>query len=292
MLNSGSPIQGSFGSLESDTMRLVSESVGPYDHLFPFYDIRVGDAAVIFLHGLASDSALAWNLGDELHSTPRQVALRTGASVFCCDWPTDAFSRFWTLEDGANHVMDSFRFAYPYKSTLKKLVLVGHSMGGLVSLEIAARIVDYLQQMEAPLEALHLELLATPTGGSMYGNLLARLPDKIRPEYVDAIRTDSKKVDLLVSEIRIHLFNGIGYGDRKIRLTGREIMEGSFFKSFLGRKVPKLISEFVPAIVKAEKEESIFPNPRRLPQSDHRSITDFLISGHIVLPDLESVLST
>ncbi len=279
------------GLLESDTMRLVSENAGVYDHLFPFYEIREGEAAVIFLHGLASDSALAWKLDEESRSTPRQIALRTKASVFCCDWPTDAFSRFWTLEDGANHVMDSFRFAYPHKSSLKKLIIVGHSMGGLVALEIAARIVDYLQQMDAPLEAIHLELLATPTGGSMYGNLLARLPDRIRPEYVEAIRTDSKKVDLLVSEIRIHLFNGIGMGDRKIRLTGREIMEGSFFKSFLGKKLPKLISEFVPPIVKSDKEESIFPNPRRLPQSDHRSITDFLISGHIVVPDLEAVLN-
>ncbi len=269
----------------------MSETLAEFGHLFPYYEIQSEESAVIFIHGLASDSAFAWSLNDESHSTPKQVVKRTNASVFCCDWPTDAFSRYWTLEDGAHHIVDSLRFAHPDLSKLKRLILVGHSMGGLVALDIVASLAHYIEHLGCPLEQVHLELLATPIHGSGYANLLSLLPDKIRPEYVEAIRTDSTKIDALVGTAREAVLHGVTVSERKVVVTGREIMEGTFFRSVLGKKLPRFIYDLFPPVVGARKLESIFPNPRRLPRADHRSITDFLVSGHILIPDLESVLA-
>lgn len=183
---------------QNDT-KPTKATVRSADGLNIVYDVRgKGDTALVFLHGWCCDRESWKHQLDAFANDYRIVAIDLGGHG-----ESGKDRKQWTIKGLANDVEAVIK-----QLGLKRVILVGHSMGGTLSLEVAKRMpgvvvgvigVDTLHnaEYEWPKEQMKQFLSAFESDfkGTMANAIRGMLPEKTDPELVKWITTKAQEQD-------------------------------------------------------------------------------------------------
>jgi pimeloyl-ACP methyl ester carboxylesterase len=181
-----------------------------------------GDCAIVFIHGILSDGESCWRHPNGTY-WPQLVAASDGAdrlTIFVYTYQSDVFSRDYNLDDVVADFRQRARTAAVERH--QSVVLVGHSMGGIVARRFLVR-----QQLDAAATSttsFGLLLVASPSLGSDWGSWLTPIAQFFDHSQADALRFSSNNrwLDELDRD-----FRDLKESNR-LMMHGRELIEDKF----------------------------------------------------------------
>jgi sigma-B regulation protein RsbQ len=186
-------------TLTAEGTKPTKSTVRADDGLSIAYDVRgKGEPTLVFLHGWCSDRESWKNQLDVFAGDHRVVAIDMGGHG-----QSGKDRKQWSVTGLAGDVE-----AVVKKVDLKRVILVGHSMGGPVSLEAAKRMpgtvvgvvgVDTLHNAEYKFpedqSKKFLEGFETDFKGTMRMGMRGMFPEKVDPELLEWITTKAEAQD-------------------------------------------------------------------------------------------------
>lgn len=211
---------------------------------------------VVFVHGVLSSGKTCW-LNPNGTYWPTLVLddeKSRGVGVYVFSYRTDFFCRNYHLGDAVDALKEFMRLDDVLKC--RTLVFVAHSMGGLVVRKFLVERTADLQDADV---SVGLFLVASPSLGSGYANLLAPLARFLGHSQADALRFSQSNTWLMDLDKQ---FTNLKE-NRAIQLFGKELIEDKFvtLPAFIGTQVVQPFSG-----------ARYFGEPFKIPDSDHFSI--------------------
>jgi hypothetical protein len=189
------------------------------------------DAAVVFVHGILSDSDSCWK-ADRTY-WPEMLAQEQrikGTGVYTFSYRADAFSKNYSLGDAVEALETLLGLDGILK--LPRLAFVCHSMGGIVARQFIVTRESSLIEKHV---SLGLFLVASPSLGSDYANLAIHLAKAFGNTQVEALRFADNNNWL--NDLDRNFLNLKERG--KLSIQGQEIIEDEFIAlpSVFGKQV-------------------------------------------------------
>ena len=225
---------------------------------------------VVFVHGVLSSSEACWRhengayWPELLKDEPELAAL----GIYNFTYPTTFFTGNYDL----SRVVDDLKTHLSLDGVLQSqhIIFVCHSMGGIVVRKyIVERILDLLNHQTN----LGLFLVASPSLGSKYAELLKPLAERLGHAQADALRfaENNRWLNGLDKEFK----NLLGRENFSIIIKGKELSEQNFIELV---KLPilkwawRLLTFRREQLVPPISGERYFPEPKMISGSDHSSI--------------------
>ena len=252
-----------------------------------WYCLNTSDTAVVFVHGLHSDSRGAWmhqtKAGEDAENYwPHLVAKdqSLGApSIFLAGFYTDIHSGGYGMAEAAEELFSHLNTPLgdqPAPITKKNIVFVGHSLGGILTRAVLTR---HTAAFEG--KRVALLLVASPSNGSKYANQLGTVAAIVNEKLVTQLQVGSDYLAGLEND-----FLALRDAQKIPGLIGKEIYEhqfidlsaarsgtiAGFFGSFGSSLSSAIASLWGNVIVTRESAARYFSNPQLIPKSDHFTI--------------------
>jgi pimeloyl-ACP methyl ester carboxylesterase len=221
-----------------DDAKATKGTVRTADGLTLVYDSRGhGDTALVFLHGWCGNRSWWKNQVDEFAPSYRIIAVDQAGHG-----ESGQERKEWTIQALAADVESLVK-----SLGLKRVILVGHSMGGSIALAAAKRLpgtvvgivgVDTLQnaEMKPPAEQRKQFLASFEADfkGTMRAGLRGMLPEKVDPAFLESLATGAERQDRTMA---INLLRNFGELDlptlfRDAKVPVRCINSGGGFAFF------------------------------------------------------------
>lgn len=223
-----------------------------------WYLRRDGDAVIVFVHGIFSDSRACWLIedgeGEYWPSLVSRDARFDTASIFLGGFYTAIDSEDYTVRHCADELFTAISRGTEAVLEKRRILFVCHSTGGIV-----ARYMLESRSAQFADKDIGLLLIASPSRGSALATRLQFLSDHFGNRLAKQLESGNDSLD----ELDERFWRLIR--ERRIRrLVGMEAFEHHFvihnkFLSTKARVVPK------------ESAERYFPPARLLPRTDHFS---------------------
>lgn len=213
--------------------------------------------AVVFLHGILSDSEVCWRHknGTSWPDLLLRNQLFYKLGVYSFTYRTDIFSGSYSLSDVVDALRESLRL--DGVNTARKIVFVAHSMGGIVARRYIVQSCDDLIRSDTE---LGLFLVASPSLGSTYANWFALIAKFTGHVQAQALRFCQSNIWLNDLNADFHALRE----RRSLVIRGQELVEDQFVV------LKKLL--FFPQVVQPISAEATFGSGFKVPLSDHFSI--------------------
>ncbi|SNX59642.1 hypothetical protein SAMN06296273_1082 [Nitrosomonas ureae] len=214
------------------------------------------DLTVIFVHGFLSNGKDCWK-NEESNAYWPELLMNESAlnsiGIYIYTYQTDFFSGSYNLGDVVDDLKERLKLDHVLES--KNLVFVCHSMGGIV-------VRRYLVSRAYDLEEITvgLYLVASPSLGSDYANWLGPIAQMMNHSQADVLRFSQNNQWL--NDLNKDFKNLIG--SNRLTIYGKEIIEDKFVI------LKKMV--FLKQVVEPFTGALYFPEPYKLPGSDHFSI--------------------
>ena len=166
----------------------------------------------VFVHGLGGGSVRTWCHDEDLNlfwpkawigaDSDLRDRVRTSTFGYANDWRATKASQLTLHDFGRDLIYQLDNSPYLRKDQRTSIVLVGHSMGGLVIKK--ACILGYQQQKQIAKRIKCIVFLATPHRGSSAAELLNGLLDLAgwEKKFVEELRRDSSSLQVINDEFR------------------------------------------------------------------------------------------
>ena len=216
-----------------------------------------GRCTVAFIHGVLSDGDGCWRHENGTYWPTLLARDEDLASIgiYVFTYKTGIFSGTYRLGNVVSSLKEHLRLD-GVLSEESEIIFVCHSMGGIVARKfLVQQAVDLIERQVA----VGLFLIASPSRGSKYADWLTPIARLFKHSQADALRfseTNSWLADLDEE------FQNLKE-ERKLTLSGKELIEDNFIalSAVLSKQVVESISG-----------ARYFPNPYKVPNSDHFSI--------------------
>ena len=228
------------------------------------------DTAIVFVHGLASDSRDAWfHEGDGAEEDAYWPALVrddpvfAGSAIFLGGYHTEVDSHDYDFRDAANQLHRSLAISVgPASSAVldhPNILFVTHSAGGIVVRHMLTRHVEDFSD-----KAVGLVLIASPSIGSRDADRFRFIAELVRSKQGQQLGFNNPFLESLDKD-----FKNLVHGDKIPRLKGVEWLEHYLLFGMLGKIVGIGRDE---VLVDEQSGGRYFGEPERMPGSDHVSI--------------------
>ena len=224
------------------------------------------DTAIVFVHGLASDSRDAWYHEGEGAYWPalvRDDPVFAGSAIFLGGYHTAVDSRDYDFRDAANQLHRSLAIGVAPASTAvldhPNILFVTHSAGGIVVRHMLTRHVNDFSD-----KAVGLMLIASPSIGARDADRLRFIADLVRSKQGRQLGFDNPFLESLDKD-----FKNLVHEDKIPRLKGVEWLEHYLPFGTLGKLVGIGRDD---VLVDEQSGGRYFGEPQRMPGSDHISI--------------------
>ena len=235
-----------------------------------------GETAIVFVHGIFSDSGGCWRFEDpddrthtaywpDLVASDSRLATPATASIFLGGYTTAINAGDLKIADAARALVDAMQLKSatlePPPLDKPHLVFVCHSTGGIVARYMLTR---YRELFEP--KVLGLVLLASPSLGSIYANKLRPLAKFYNQQLGLQLQWGGESLTDLDGQFK-DLVN-----QRRLNLIGTEAYEHYFI---LRRRLPSFLDRLIPnrrKIVDKLSAGRYFGDARLIENTDHFSI--------------------
>jgi tetratricopeptide (TPR) repeat protein/pimeloyl-ACP methyl ester carboxylesterase len=212
-------------------------------------------AAVVFVHGILSNSESCWRTGDvywpDLLASEESL---TGIGIYVFSYRSDAFAANYSLGD-AVEALNAY-LTLDKLLELKWIIFVCHSMGGIVARQL---IVTRQMLFKGKGIRIGLFLVASPSLGSDYASLLSALARAVGNSQAEALRFADNNTWL--NDLDRNFINLKESG--QLFISGQELVEDEFvvLRGILKRQVVRPFSG-----------ARYFGDSLKIPKSDHFTI--------------------
>ncbi|MEM8951285.1 MAG: alpha/beta hydrolase [Pseudomonadota bacterium] len=236
-----------------------------------WYHVEDGaDTAIVFVHGLASDSRDAWFYkGDGAEEDAywpailRDDPVFAGSAIFLGGYHTEVDSHDYDFRDAANQLHRSLAIGIgPASSAVldhPNILFVTHSAGGIVVRHMLTRHVEDFSD-----KAVGLVLIASPSIGSRDADRFEFIAELVRSKQGEQLGFNNPFLESLDKD-----FKNLVHRDKIPRLKGVEWLEHYLLFGMLGKIVGIGRDE---VLVDEQSGGRYFGEPERMPGSDHVSI--------------------
>ena len=217
----------------------------------------IGDAAVVFVHGILSSGESCWRHGNGAYwpELLKNEAAVNDWGIYAYSYETGVFSGAYNLNDVVDDLKERF-LNLDGIADYRRVVFVCHSMGGIVVRKFLVERVNDL--LDRNIEA-GLFLVASPSLGSAYANWLSPLAKFMGHGQADALRFSQNNTWLNGLDKEFLNLKESG----RLNLTGKELVEDKFVV------LPKFLRK---QVVEPFAGARYFGEPYKVPGSDHFSI--------------------
>ncbi|MGQ0672268.1 MAG: esterase/lipase family protein [Hyphomicrobium sp.] len=236
-----------------------------------WYCYNDSDTAIVFVHGLRSDSRNAWLGAKEDAFWPRLAArdYRLGKpAIFLASFFTGSEASDYDIPKAAANLFvdlttNSGNAGHPPVTDKRNIMFVTHSLGGIMVRAVLSANPGVFEG-----KRIGLLLVASPSKGSTYASYLAPGLEKM----VGQLSWDSDYLETLHNQ-----FLRFKEEKKRYRITGRELYEHKFAvmdtESIWGWAPNWASRKFAsPVVVKDSAVRNYFPDAAQIPESDHASI--------------------